>query len=393
MELVAALERKGAEIIPHTFDFTPGAVEIERQKHAPAPHVIFMSPPHRPEGWYENQHTLLLTMWESSELALEHLTTVPMFDTIMVPSRQNLEMFGRLNPNTHLFNLGCDYDTWSIREHTMSDPFTIICAGKGGRRKGIDLAIRVFKRFRTDIAALGYPKPRLIIKSGVSLGTPDKDIIILNDDLSAEDEADLYAQAHVCLALSRGEGWGMIPHQTIAQGKPTILTDAHGHAEFAKYGIGIPWSLVKAETEIVGRSGDWWEPDEDAAFSALLDVFNNYEAHSKRARENAEGIRSLTWDLAAEKILAQLPEKPNFTPGKWVEAPQLRLSLRVTKPISCNIGAGEYKFLPGTEYNVSADVKRVLYDAGYVDPSCIDPFEKAVFSQPRTPNIDEGFAA
>ena len=92
-EIVAALRRKGVEVVDYKEDDK-------------SPYVLFMCPPHRPEGWWKGQHTTLLTMWESTELAMEHLTVVPLFDQVLVPSQQNLEMFGRVNPHTSLFNLG-----------------------------------------------------------------------------------------------------------------------------------------------------------------------------------------------------------------------------------------------------------------------------------------------
>jgi len=377
-EIRAALERAGVEV-----------VDYERDCKDP---ILFTCPPQRPEGWWEGQSVSLLTMWESTELAMDHLTAVPLFDRVLVPSEQNLSMFSRINPNTTKFTLGCDYDLWSITPHVMSDPFTVITAGRGGRRKGIDISIKVFRRFSDYIVRKGYPRPRLIIKSPVNLSKKYDDIIVVDEVLSEEDEKKLYDSAHVYLGLSRGEGWGMIPHQTIASGKPTILTDAHGHAEFAKYGLGIGWREVKAETEIVGRSGNWWEPSEDQAFDTLIAVFENYGHYAALALKNAEKIREFTWDRTAQEILRALPKQGKVT-DKWFVCPQTYLSLRVTKPIDCNIGDRSHSFVPNKEYNVTADVKRVLYDAGYVDPSCVDPFEKAIYEKPRPQSIDEGFAA
>lgn len=378
-EIVAALERRGVECV----DYDPA--------DEPAPYIIFMTPPQRPEGWYEGQHTALFSMWESTELAMEHLTTVPLFDTVFVPCKQNKETFGRINKNVHVTGLGCNYDEWYFTPRQMSDPFTIITAGKGGKRKGIDIAIKVFKKFRDRQIAKGFPRPRFIIKSDAVLSKPDPDIIVINDMLmSAEDERKLYEQAHVYLGLSRGEGWGMIPHQTIAQGMPTILTNAHGHADFAHYGIGIDWKPVKAETEIVGRTGEWWEPSEEKAYEALCEVFEHYDAHLELAEKNAKAIRKeFSWDKVAEKIVTTLPAPSKKITDKWVVCPQTLLLLRVAKPIDCNIGNGNYQFRPGNEYQVTADVKRVIFDAGYIDESCLDPFEEAMWVKEKPLAIDE----
>ena len=379
-EIIDALERAGVTVEKYDLDAPD-----------PAPYVMFMCPPQRPENWYEGQHVSLLTMWESTELAFEHLAVLPLFDQLIVPSRQNYEMFAQVNNNTVQIPLGCDYDIWKYTPREKTDPFTIISAGRGARRKGIDVSIKVFKRFRKIIKDEGFPAPRLILKAKCNLSNPDPDIIVFDEQMSDQEEADFYAKAHVYLGLSRGEGWGMIPHQTIAQGMPKILTDAHGHAEFAKYGIGINHGWCSAENEIVGRTGDWWEPDEDQALLALLDVFHNYKTHLATAKESAEKIKEFTWDRTAQEIIASLPKKPaKFKVGELVHAPQSRLTLKVIHPIDCNIGDRMYSFKPGKEYQVTSDVKRVLYDANYVDPSCIDPFEKAIYIQSKPKHIDEG---
>jgi hypothetical protein len=181
----------------------------------------------------------------------------------------------------------------------------------------------------------------------------------------------------------------MIPHQTIAQGCPTILTDAAGHAEFSHYGIPVPWHEVPAINEIVGRSGSWWEPDFAEAFSLLMDVYERYPAYAAHALKGAEGIREFTWDRTAKEILEAVGSESRQVSDEWVECPQLYLSIRVLRPLSCTIGPSSYSFVPGKEYNVSADVKRVLYDSGYLDPECVDPWEKATYDKYIPPVIDQ----
>lgn len=380
-EIVNALEGMGIEVVDYN----------EKDKN---PYVLFMVPPHRPEGWWKGQQTILLTMWESTELALEHLTTVPLFDTVLVPSDQNLEIFGAIHPNTKRFSLGANYDQWHFTERPKTEPFTVLTSGKGGRRKGIDISIKVFKRFRDEIVKRGYPHPRLIIKSGVTLGNPDPDIVLLDGEVSAEEEIKIFEQAHVYLGLARGEGWGMIPHQAIAQGIPTILSNAHGHKGFSQYGLRVSCGYIKAETEIVGRSGDWWEPNEDEAYETLLDVFLHYADYADIAEFNAYKIEEdLTWEKTAEQIVAALKPEQEVT-DEWIVCPQIYLELKVTQPIDCSIAGTTFNFRPGNSYSVTADVKRVIYDSGMLDPACIDPAELAHYKAlPAARPIDEGIPA
>jgi len=362
-EIVAAIKRAGVEVVDHP----DSSVE----------NVLFMTPPHRPDGWYKGQKSTILTMWETTELAFEHNAGVPNYDTVIVPSKANHDLFSKVNPNTHFVPLGCDYEQWAPVKREYGDPFTVITSGQGGRRKGIDISIRVFKRFREIIKVKGFPAPRLLIKSVVSLENPDPGILVFDSPMSVDEELSFYASGHVYLGLSRGEGWGMIPHQTIAQGMPTILSNAHGHASFARFGLGVDCGWMEAENGVWGRNGNWWAPDEEQALAHLLDVFENYSQHAEAAMINAGAIRSVfTWDRTAEEILKLMTSSPDFTAGEWYECPQRYLNLRVDKPIDANIGGAQHNFFPGRDYDVTADVKRVMYDAGYVDESCLDPAER-----------------
>lgn len=388
--IIDALERNGAEI-RLVNDY---AAKIPD----PAPNVLFMCPPQRPAGWYDGQRVSILTMWESSELAFEHLTTVPVFDQVFVPSKQNLELFGAVNDNTHLISLGCDYGVWNPTPRKPQRPFTVFTGGKGAHRKGFDITLKVFRRFSDRVQAQGHPAPRLIIRGAANLSKRYEDVHVMDDYISDEEEATLFEEAHVYMGLSRGEGWGMIPHQTIAQGIPTILTDAHGHAEFSHYGIGVPWHETTSLTDVVGRSGYWWEADEDAAYEALCNVYDNYEIECRKAMLNAEMIREdLTWDKTAKQILSHMSNEKFFSPGEWQYCPQYLLRVKVTQALDCFIGGTEHSFRPGKEYEVTADVKRVLYDANCLDPSCIDAQERAIYKKlgtidvvPGTAILDEG---
>ena len=60
------------------------------------------------------------------------------------------------------------------------------------------------------------------------------------------EELDLYRSCHAYLQPSRGEGFGLQPLQALALGRPTILTNAHGHASFAHLGIPLDSTMQKA---------------------------------------------------------------------------------------------------------------------------------------------------
>jgi hypothetical protein len=156
---------------------------------------------------------------------------------------------------------------------------------------------------------------------------------------------------------------------------PTVLTNAHGHESYAHLGIPIGWSWSKAAYFIYGDAGDWWEPDFEELCEAIWDLYTNYAAYLPRAKESAAIVDREWRDIhtAARFIEATRP---------WIDAPrveatepkvpQQRLYLvRVIQPYRADIGGCTYLFEPGRDYWEPADVKRILFEAGRLDPSCL----------------------
>jgi hypothetical protein len=62
---------------------------------------------------------------------------------------------------------------------------------------------------------------------------------------------------------------------------------------------------------------------------------------------------------------------PYEGPEEWREPDILLYPIVTTARGVWDIGCIKYRFEPGTEYWVFADVKRVLFEAGLLDPSCL----------------------
>jgi glycosyltransferase involved in cell wall biosynthesis len=180
LEIRSALERQGCEVVDEN---TP---EVE--------HVLYITHPSRPEGWYKGQNVNLFSMWETTELAFEHLTSLPLYDRILVPCEANREIFSKVNDNVVTVPLGCDYDLYSPIRRTQSEPFVVLTAGRGALRKGFDVALRVFLKFSERLQQDGYPKPRLIIKGDAELSKNYDNVIVLDEKLSPK-------MKRICLLL------------------------------------------------------------------------------------------------------------------------------------------------------------------------------------------------
>lgn len=338
--------------------------------------VCWISTPSHASGWLDGQYTVLSTMWESQHIPESFREGMHNFDQILVPSDQNLELFSRYHPNVVKVPLGIDSSEWAYRKRIPpTDTFRFLIGGSG-TRKGQDLAYKAFRKvFKTW--PTGMPRPTLQFKSPRPVDYLGERIEVIGGRISDQAERDLYGAAHCYLQPSRGEGFGLQPLQAIAQGLPTILTDAHGHKDFA--GLGYPISAVSAKAAYFtyGDAGDWWEPDLNELCDAMEYVYNNYDlACVDAARSSLVAHEEFSWERCAENFVNAIGSEHFAHPyqghRKWVKPELKRFLVRVTKPFAAAIAGDHFQWKPGQDYWEVADVKRILYEAVQVlDPSCV----------------------
>ena len=382
--LAEAIERSGVDV----FDDLPNPQNSGAQKFIPhtngrsaiAGHVSWLSTPGHYRGHWKGQTTSLLSMWESNLLPEPFRESLDVFDTIIVPSQQNKELFSRYHKNVKYVPLGIDPTEWfPMVRPTLDEPhFTFLISG-GGQRKGSDLVIAAFRKVFDGRVPDG-PAPRLFVHSAKASEFPqDERIHLITGKLNDEEERALYAMAHCYVQPSRGEGFGMRPLQAIAQGCPTIATNAHGHAaygDFITYPLG--WTLQETPPQSFhhGPAGSWWEPDFDELCEAMEDVYLNYEVALGAARSNAQQVaQQFTWDETARRYLDAIGrdqlELPDVEPIEWIEPTQRRYLVRVNSTRFFEVGGMQYLLEPRKDYWEPADVKRVLFDGGHLDLSCL----------------------
>jgi glycosyltransferase involved in cell wall biosynthesis len=310
-------------------------------------------------------------MYESDTLPCGLHENIHEFEAVLVPSRQCVEMFSRVHPHVFQVPLGISPTEWPQEERPPFDGFFNVFMPGQGQRKGTDVAFRVFqtafpKNVKFD------PEPHLLIKGILDDGFSDERMEKRLGVISTDEERTFYRAAHVSLNLSRGEGWGLMPMQSISMGIPTILSNAHGHAEFAYLGLGVPCTKVPAGVFLYGDSGQWWEPDFDTAVDLLRDVYHNYDAHRELARRNALACHEeFSWDRSAQALMAVVGDSDFIPRGLPYYATARLFLLRVTRYVDPAIAGVHYEFERNHDYYVPADVRRVLQDAGYLEESCL----------------------
>lgn len=381
--LAESLEDIGVDVYDHqaapNLPQSAGDKAVAEGRRAKDTNVVaWVSVPSHANAWMDGQTAVISTMWEATVLPESFRDTLHNFDTVIVPSRHNVELFGKYHHNVKYVPLGIDPRVWHFQQRKEPGMFFNFLIGGSGKRKGTDLAHKafmdVFGGYRGD-----GPIPRLVMKNPKNEGFTGEQVEVVSGRISSRAEVDLYSDAHVYLQPSRGEGFGLQPLQAIAQGCPTILTGAHGHESFADLGMPISSSLVPAEYFIYGDAGEWWEPDYDELCQLMEFAYNNYPAVQKRAEFNAKvAAREFTWKQTARKFVDAIGEDKLTTPYEgprvWIIPEIKRYLVRVVKPWSAEVAGVQYQFQPGQDYYEFADVKRIMFEAGLLDPSCLGQY-------------------
>ena len=365
VKLADALQRDGIKVVDH----------LDPDDRDPHHLVCWVSTPSHATGWFDGQHKVILTMWESQTIPEAFREGLHNFDQVLVPSEQNLELFSRYHPNVAKIPLGIDTREWAYRPRKAPTTDFRFLIGGSGARKGQDLAYKAFRKvFATWPSDM--PRPVLQFKSPRPVEYVGERIEVIGGRISDEAERDLYGAAHCYLQPSRGEGWGLQPLQAIAQGLPTILTDAHGQAEFAHLGMGISAALVPADYFMYGDAGEWWEPSLDELCERMEWVYHHYDQAVEQARfSSAVAHRDFSWEKVADRFVNAIGPAhfrlPYEGSGVWTKPDIKRYLVRVNKPWRAEIAGAHFQFTPGVDTWEVADVKRLLFEAGVLDPSCV----------------------
>lgn len=336
--------------------------------------VCWVSVPTHARGWWKGQSPSMFTMWESSVLPESFRETLHEFDQVLVPSQQNVDLFSQYHDNVSLVPLGVDPEVWHYVPRQPPDRFFRFLIGGSGSRKGTDLAHKAFRKVFKTWPREG-PVPVLILKNPRGEEFYGDRIEMVTGKIDPAKEVELYSTAHCYLQPSRGEGFGLQPLQALAQGIPTILTNAHGHAGFAHLGHGIGYEMKPSDYFIYGDAGDWWEPDFAELCDWMLYVYNNYDRCLGKATRSAEEVATeWTWERTAEKFIDAMGDALNVPYSgdmTWHQPISKRFKVMVNRPYTADIAGTLYHFAPGNEYWELADVKRILFENGLLDPACL----------------------
>lgn len=348
--------RFGYGAMYHGFkDCLPKTVQLEETGSV----NVHMSVPNVCKGWFEGQHRVCFTMWETTELPRSFQSWLGQYDQILVPCEQNVELFGQFHNDVKYVPLGVDHKFWKPGPHSFDGPFRFHAGGSLWRRKGLDVVVKAFE-------ALKLKDAELHIKAAPhALDTPKgpfpKNVVLHREWMSLEEQRDWFYRADVFIAASRGEGFGLMPLQAIAAGVPTIVSETFGQLQFADAAWGcVP--VVKSKADTVGF---WEEPNQGVLEELMLSAYNNRETIRDEAKTNIPKTEPFAWKHSTRKLLTAIPigtqlDNPIF------QKPNVQIKVQVTRKVNATIGNETLNLKPGQTYTISENAYKVLTDSGAI---------------------------
>lgn len=321
--------------------------------------VVDMMLPGMVKGWLEGQHRVLFTMWETDELPEFMSELLPQFHQILVPCKHNQELFSQHHDNVTAVPLGVDVDFWFRRPRKPGKkPFRFLAGGSNWKRKGLDVVVEAFSHVEGDVEL--HLKCRDDIIGGVPT-LADPRIVLHSQVMTPEEERSLYHKMNCFVAVSRGEGWGLMPQQAIHAGLPTILSDTTGHKEFAEYAHAvIPTTSVPCREPRLYNIGNWDEPDLDTLIREMQTIVDQW------SKVPMPGPTPYTWDLAADSLLAAIPTGKPLDKPRWQPSDEATVPVKALRKIDAHIGHHHITLAKGEEARIPVNAKNVLLENGAI---------------------------
>ena len=259
------------------------------------------------------KRTVYFTMWEASRLPGQWVQWLNQAECIIVPCHWNATCFSAsgVDRPIHIVPLGINTGVFKPVAMRMDGPCVFGVAGKmrhgGGKRKGLNEMMDLFRRaFPTEqdvrLRVKGFPD------CGIKSVT-DPRVDVTAAYLTENQMAMWYASLTSFVSLSKSEGWGLMPHQAMAMGRPAIATRFGGHAEYldANNGYCVDFRLGPAGYNYAG-GGVWAEPDEEHVIALMRRVYQNREEARNKGALAAQMVSPYTWQRSNQALLAILKQ-------------------------------------------------------------------------------------
>lgn len=252
-----------------------------------------------------------ITMWESGRIPQDWVKRLNQAAAVIVPCEWNQICFDAAGVKAPLFKipLGINTNIFHETPYSRNPNFVFGTAGKtahGGVRKGLSSVIIAFQEAFPHNQVV-----RLQLKVHEEcdfdcISHPDPRIKIIRATYNEAQMADWLSGLDCYVTMATGEGFGLIPLQAMAIGRPVIAAIAHGHAEYMTPNSIFPVKYdLELATERWAYCGYWYQPNklDVIAWMRHLAYFGDVE---NRRQSAADRAAKFSWGRYNESLLQVL---------------------------------------------------------------------------------------
>ena len=268
--------------------------------------------------------------FEESKMGADVVSVANRFDTLLTGSSWNTEVLRRKNvTNAHTLFQGLDLSIFRpVRpSRAEGNPFVIFSGGKLEFRKGQDIVVEAFRRFRKrhreailltvwhnhwphlmrGIESMGYVFGLPVVGPEGSLeltpwleqnGIPPEAVFNL-PVVPNYAMPEVYQQADVALFPNRCEGGtNLVAMECMASGLPTILSANTGHLDLIDEKHCYPLlhqAPVKSVPGLTNGTAGWGESNVDEIVERLEQVYLDANEAEKRGEAATSFMRDWSW--------------------------------------------------------------------------------------------------
>jgi glycosyltransferase involved in cell wall biosynthesis len=226
-----------------------------------------------------------------------------------------------VNANIHVIPHGITPE-WQIYERELTGTFNFLHVGGDSKRKNAQLVVDAFLElydgnddFKLILKYNKFCHAEIYLNGNLVSATNHPQIIGIPEIFTTDELVRLYHKCHCMVYPTSGEGFGLIPLESMATGLPTIITNATGCTDYADLGIPISATMTKADWHdhvYNDDTGYWASPNLDELLKTMESVVGEYDEIADYALKSARIIHDQwSWGAVADKILARYQEYKN----------------------------------------------------------------------------------
>jgi glycosyltransferase involved in cell wall biosynthesis len=277
------------------------------------PWELLIAPPQNTPD--PRKRTVQFTMWESNRLPASVVEHINQCAAVVTPCEWCMTSFDSSGVKVPIYKCPLAVDTTLYRYVKPGNgPVTFGTGGRiahGGLRKGLYEVYTAFDRAFPHEADV-----RLSVKVFPDCNFPEIDdtrVTVIREAYSDAQMVDWYHSLTAYVSCATAEGFGLMPAQAMACGRPVIATQATGHAEYLDTTVGYPvrYDLMRAQDVSPGNQyydGYWYVPDLADTAKQMRNVYENRTRARQLGKNASERLQAFEWAGFGERLTAILRE-------------------------------------------------------------------------------------